>query len=467
MDSLLERIEENKLDALYLFMTETLRDRTEFDRFLLNLCSVLPHNWSIQRVEVGHEFLSMCETQTQDELFALITSLESLKGLIISDGYIPRKDNGTLCTDSLLTNLPRARNLQYLDIQRLRLVDTAQVELLAEGLECVAESLEEIRITGVSLGKEHQQQQRHVGAAGERDGNNNKKKTKKEKKHERLPSLDTAISVCVEMANLRSLAVSCNTPIRDSNTIISKEVLMDLCQSSTTLQDLALRAMHLDDDTCATIADALITNSFLTSLDIRQNPNITVRGYKAILGSLERNYDLWCSVMVVSSRVARLTFAFLASTTMYAILLLVSSCHSLAIIIVLSIFVLQDNDSFQAKFNSLIELNQANRGDLVRSPTREKLATFLERLQDNQNGDGDPTTLWYFLTIHDCILHPLVAFMKFQARSDANAATEKADRERNSNAMVIVEKRPAADDTTEEDATKRQKLLSAEKTIPT
>jgi hypothetical protein len=127
--------------------------------------------------------------------------------------------------------------------------------------------------------------------------------------------LDTAIQVCVEMSNLRSLAVSCNTPVvlqqqqqdsnnhnNNNNTIISKEVLMDLCQSSTTLQDLALRAMHLDDETCETIAQALITNSFLTSLDIRQNPNITVKGYKAILGSLERNYDLWCSVMVVSEK---------------------------------------------------------------------------------------------------------------------------------------------------------------------
>lgn len=49
-------------------------------------------------------------------------------------------------------------------------------------------------------------------------------------------------------------------------------------------------------------------------------------------------------------------------------------------------FELQDNDSFQAKFNSLIELNQANRGDLLRNPTREKLATFIETLSVDPTG---------------------------------------------------------------------------------
>jgi hypothetical protein len=57
---------------------------------------------------------------------------------------------------------------------------------------------------------------------------------------------------------------------------------------------------------------------------------------------------------------------------------------------------------------------------LVRSPTRKKLTAFLERLQDNNHhADGDPTSLWYFLTIHDSILHPLVEFLKFKTRKKA------------------------------------------------
>ncbi len=60
-------------------------------------------------------------------------------------------------------------------------------------------------------------------------------------------------------------------------------------------------------------------------------------------------------------------------------------------------------------------MNQANRGALVRSPTPEKLAVFLDRLKD------DPTALWYFLTIHrDSILYPLVRFLKWK-----NAIQEK------------------------------------------
>lgn len=318
MESLLERIEENRLDALYLFINETLRDRAEFDHFFQNLVNVLPHNWSIQRVEVGHEFLSMVPPDRQHELFQLICPLESLRTLIISDGYVPRKDNGSVHTDALLANLPRARNLINLDLQRLRLDDATQVDLLAQVFECMQESLEEIRITGICLSDD-------------------------------APNLDEAIQACVEMSNLRSLAISCSQnpdPRRAAATaggrnrtaagavvadaaaatgavvvgeapgnastsarpkaaappreIMSQDVLLELCQRSTTLQDLALRAMNLDDTTCKTIAEALVTNSFLTSLDIRQNPSIGVVGYKAILGSLERNYDLWCSVMVVS-----------------------------------------------------------------------------------------------------------------------------------------------------------------------
>ena len=69
----------------------------------------------------------------------------------------------------------------------------------------------------------------------------------------------------------------------------------------------------------------------------------------------------------------------------------------------------QDDASFQSRFNALIELNQANRGALVRSPTPEKLSVFLDRLKD------DSTALWYFLTIHrNSILHPLIRFLKWK-----------------------------------------------------
>jgi len=81
---------------------------------------------------------------------------------------------------------------------------------------------------------------------------------------------------------------------------------------------------------------------------------------------------------------------------------LVHSCDSFS----------KDNDSFQAKFNSLIALNQANRGDLVRSPTRSKLAQFLGQLNEGR----DATSLWYFLSIHDSILFPLVDFLQWKDR---------------------------------------------------
>jgi len=63
MGALLESIQENRLDALYLFINEVLREREVFDHFFENLVSVLPHNWSIQRVEIGHEFLGMVHNQ--------------------------------------------------------------------------------------------------------------------------------------------------------------------------------------------------------------------------------------------------------------------------------------------------------------------------------------------------------------------------------------------------------------------
>ena len=96
----------------------------------------------------------------------------------------------------------------------------------------------------------------------------------------------------------------------------------------------------------------------------------------------------------------------------------------------------------------MIELNQANRGDLVRSPTRTKLADFLIRLQENHHigggssgtsvatalrnddGDIDPTSLWYFLTIHDSILHPLVNFLKWKTQREDREEQEKKIQQR-------------------------------------
>lgn len=270
MDSLIERIEDNKLDALYLFINETLRDRSEFDRFFESLETVLPLNWSIQRVEIGHEFLSM--VSEQGKLFDLVAPLEGLRTLIISDGYVPRKDRGSIDTEIFLDKMIKARNLQILDLQRLQLTSIEQVELLEDFLK-LQESLEELRLTGLYVSPEIK--------------------------------LDNAIEACCEMPNLRSLSLSAAkkgdsicAPQRDSPMVEGS--LQELLQGSTTIQDLTLRSMHLTDQQCKTIAESLSGNSFLTSLDIRQNDDISSVGYASILEALERNYSLWCSVLVVS-----------------------------------------------------------------------------------------------------------------------------------------------------------------------
>lgn len=386
MDSLLERIEENKLDALYLFINETLRDRQTFDVFLQNLVAVLPHNWSIQRVEVGHEFLSMVPPDHQQELFELICGLESLRTLIISDGYVPRKDNGSVHAEALLHSLPRARNLINLDLQRLQLKTEAQVQMLADAFASLSESLEEIRITSLVVEVETTTSvsaSSSSSPAHEDTDENDQGSCASSVTPVSGGVLDGPIEQCIEMGSLRSLAISQKqqspqTPGEVVKGVVSQTCLLNLCQNSTTLQDLALRNMNMDNATCQTLAKALTTNSFLTSLDLRQNDRITTQGYASILQALERNYDLWCTVMV-------------------------------------------DDESFQAKFNALIELNQANRGDLIRSPTKEKLAKFIGHLNDQ---GSDPTSLWYFLSIHENILFPLVEFMQWK-RTKSLVSTSK------------------------------------------
>jgi hypothetical protein len=323
MDSLLERIEENKLDALYLFINETLRDRQTFDVFLQNLVSVLPQNWSIQRVELGHEFLSMVPHDDQDDLFELICGLESLRTLIISDGYVPRKDNGSVSAGALLSSLPKARNLINLDLQRLHIETRAQVQMLESVFESLSESLEEIRITGLVVddaaagdGKKSKGRRDLVDNAHGDDADFDDSVDlcstpgSDSSESQLVPGLlDGPIEQCIEMSNLRSLTISQKQqfPANASEvvkTIVSPQCLLNLCQNSSTLQDLCLRGMNMDDATCHTLAEGLQTNSFLTSLDLRQNDGITHLGFGAILRALERNFDLWCSVMVV--REARL-----------------------------------------------------------------------------------------------------------------------------------------------------------------
>ena len=419
VQSLIQRIRENKLDALYLFINESLRDRNEFDVFFHNLMIVLPNNWSINRVEIGHEFLSRTvvgdqqqagqpqeannneniengsNESKQDQLFRWVCSLESLRSLIISDGYIPRKDHGFVDTKALLRHLPRASNLQYLDIQRLKLritsdsIENNDAELLAESLYSLRDSLEDLRLTAISMcdtTKTTFQESNTIGDEQQQSSRHNRFQCTLEEHQKRYP-LDATIRVCGEMSNLQLLAISCanscechddngedqqnpngdeirddiireqgnetdgsGSPTSDNKStlpspaktscLISKEVLLQLCRSSSTLQELALRSMRIDDDTCKTIAKAFdppdtskslslslecsdseqdnddefpkdaidvddnINNhsaSFWTSLDLRQNPSIGTSGYEAILSSLERNCDLWCSLMVVSS----------------------------------------------------------------------------------------------------------------------------------------------------------------------
>ena len=340
MESLLERIQENRLDALYLFINETLRNRENFDLFFQHLLRVLPSNWSIQRVEVGHEFLSMIsEPESQKQLYDLVCKLDGIKTLIFSDGYVQRKDHGSINTDALLKALPRAQNLTTLDIQRLAL-DEEQVDDLADAFETMQESLEEVRFTGIYL-------------------------------KDKTSNLDPVISACIEMDNLKSLALgmSFQHAEEQERRFLTDSCLRELCcnEKSTTLQDLTLRVMHLDDQQCTTIAGALETNSFLTSLDIRQNGEITAEGYNNVLGALERNWDLWCSVMV-------------------------------------------DDEMFQGKFNALIELNQAGRGDLLRNPTLSKLTNFLDYLKD------DASALWFFFSIHDSVRNLMADYLLWKMR---------------------------------------------------
>ncbi len=305
MDSLLERIEENKLDALYLFINETLRDRQTFDVFLENLVAVLPHNWSIQRVEVGHEFLSMVPADHQQALFELICGLESLRTLIISDGYVPRKDNGSVHAEALLHSLPRARNLINLDLQRLQLKTVQEVQMLADAFESLSESLEEIRITSLVVEVETGTSGSVSSHADDDTDENDHGSHSSSASPVNGGVLDGPIEQCIDMASLRSLAISQKQqnqqrPGEAVKGVVSQTCLLNLCQNSTTLQDLALRNMNMDNATCQTLAKALTTNSFLTSLDLRQNDRITTQGYASILQALERNYDLWCTVMVVS-----------------------------------------------------------------------------------------------------------------------------------------------------------------------
>jgi hypothetical protein len=108
--------------------------------------------------------------------------------------------------------------------------------------------------------------------------------------------------VLVPAPSANTATVTTTTTSSSSLYYFSKTCLQKLCQTSTTLQDLSLRAMQLTNDTCETIAQALSTghdSCFLTSLDIRQNPNIGEEGYRVILQALERNCHLWCTVMVV------------------------------------------------------------------------------------------------------------------------------------------------------------------------
>jgi hypothetical protein len=410
METLLEGIEENRLDALYLFITDVLRDETFFRRFFANLVSVLPHNFSVHRIEVGHEFLKHVNNNTasnhrpriaaagaaaggggggaavavvagnnnnprvnnnrgdlkddhprhpQRLLFQAMTDLESLRTMIISDGYVQRKDNGAICTRIFLQELPRARSLVNLDVHRLELANSEQVELLASACESLQDSLEDLRLTGL-----------FVTGITETSKNNNTNK----KSNSAPPSLtlDPVVETLIDMPHLKTLALSlypgAHATAPDDYHFVSPQNLRELCQLST-LQDLTLRNLHLNDASCGAMSLACESNSFLTTLDLRQNSRITKTGHGSLLQALNRNFASWCTVLV-------------------------------------------DDVHFQGRFNVLIELNQADRGHVVQRLTQPKLCTFLEKLSDT------PSAVWYFLQLHDTVRKPLGDYLLFQAQQE-------------------------------------------------
>ena len=78
----------------------------------------------------------------------------------------------------------------------------------------------------------------------------------------------------------------------------------------------------------------------------------------------------------------------------------------------------------------------------------------MEKLQDNN--PEDPTSLWYFLTIHDSILHPLVGFLKWKdrkRREEAAAVSQKGGDDTVKRAAATLATSPAPEEI------KRPKLL--------
>lgn len=348
MESLLEGLEENRLDALYLFITDVLRDAAAFRRFFDNLITVLPTCYSVHRIEVGHEFLKQIGDLDQRRVFQIMTEIESLRTLIVSDGYVQRKDHGSVCTRAFLTELPRARSLVNLDIHRMELANTAQVELLAEACSSLNESLEEVRLTGLFVN------------------------------HEDHPKycLDPVVETILEMPHIRSLTLSLYPDAHDEKQrVVSPGLFTELCQL-TTLQDLTLRSFNLDDQACFKMAEALEIASFLTTLDLRQNKCIRRPGLSCMLNAMDQNFSSWCTVMV-------------------------------------------DDPQFQGRFMVLIELNQADRGDVVRNFSSEKFIDFVETLNEppaRGRAPLPPSALWYFLQLHDTCRDPLANYLLWKER---------------------------------------------------
>ena len=188
--------------------------------------------------------------------------------------------------------------------------DRDQVQHLARVFESLQDSLEDIRLTGLFLIEDEDDK-----GTSSSTSTTAPTTTNATGKNEEDGLLDPVLQACVEMSNLKSLAISLKQDSQDNNDsasqgeqprlrpFLSRTCLQDLCQNSTTLQDLSLRAMKLTNASCETLAHALTErrSCFLTSLDIRQNVLIGDEGYHQILQALERNCDLWCTVMVVSS----------------------------------------------------------------------------------------------------------------------------------------------------------------------
>jgi hypothetical protein len=274
--NIISRVHESSLDNLRLSgeLWTSFPTMASFRPDLENLLAALESNRSLETITISKDILAIIGESDQGRLFCTLGSLPNLLHMTVSGGS-PESPT-VIHTRILAEALSQTSNgIKLLQISGFELSSRLEVEQLATGLKNRVATLHTLKLDDIVL-----------------DG---------EDKTGFLDPILLAVSPVPGEPHGRLLefGLSCRNAVSNGQSIVSPEALGSFFACRGRVGQLQcgvyLQKLGLDDNHCKVVVEQMAKDDALRPIaffDLLGNPSIGQEGYEAILGLLNKRFDI-------------------------------------------------------------------------------------------------------------------------------------------------------------------------------